>query len=146
MTHTADAVTATNIAVADRLRTPGPDLRTALTDVARRMLKVCCDERSQALRRLAQGQLVQFPDVLEAVQRRTSGHLAEALADRLARLSLSGRLRQCDPAVAAEQLLALLTAPMETRSMSGARKVPATDARAIADAAVDTFLRAYAPE
>lgn len=146
MTHTADAVAATNIAVADRLRAPGPDLRAVLTEVARRMLKVCCDERSQALRRLAQGQLVQFPDVLEAVQERTSGHLAEALADRLARLSLSGRLRQCDPAVAAEQFLALLTAPMETRSMSGARKVPAADVRAVADAAVDTFLRAYAPE
>lgn len=146
MTHTADAVAATNIAVADRLRAPGPDLRTVLTEVARRMLKVCCDERSQALRRLAQGQLVQFPDVLEAVQERTSGHLAEALADRLARLSLSGRLRQCDPAVAAEQFLALLTAPMETRSMSGARKVPAADVRAVAEAAVDTFLRAYAPE
>lgn len=146
MTHTADAVAATNIAVADRLRAPGPDLRTVLTEVARRMLKVCCDERSQALRRLAQGQLVQFPDVLEAVQERTSGHLAEALADRLARLSLSGRLRQCDPAVAAEQFLALLTAPMETRSMSGARKVAAAVVRAVADAAVDTFLRAYAPE
>lgn len=146
MTYAADAVTAANVAVADRLRAPGPDLRTALTDVARRMLRVCCDERSQALRRLAYGQFVQFPDVIEAVQERTSGRLAEALADRLARLSLSGRLRHCDPAVAAEQFLALLTGPMETRSRLGARLVPAADVHAVADAAVDTFLRAYTSE
>jgi AcrR family transcriptional regulator len=146
MTHTADLVTAATVAVTDRLRVPGPDLRAALTDVARRMLRVCCDERSQALRRLAQGQLVQFPDVLAAVQERTSGQLAEALADRLARLSLSGLLRRCDPAVAAEQFLALLTGPMETRSGFGVRKVSIAGARAVADAAVDTFLRAYAPE
>jgi alkanesulfonate monooxygenase SsuD/methylene tetrahydromethanopterin reductase-like flavin-dependent oxidoreductase (luciferase family) len=101
---------------------------------------------SQALRRLAYGQFVQFPDVIEAVQERTSGRLAEALADRLARLSLSGRLRHCDPAVAAEQFLALLTGPMETRSRLGARLVPAADVHAVADAAVDTFLRAYTPE
>lgn len=146
MTYTADAVTATNVAVADRLRAPGPDLRAALTDVARRMLRVCRDERSLALRRLAQGQLVQFPDVIGAVQERTSGRLAEVLADRLARLSMSGRLRHCDPAIAAEQFLALLTGPMETQSRLGVRKVSAADVDAIADAAVDTFLRAYAPD
>jgi len=69
------------LAVADRLRAPRPELRAALTDVARRMPRMCCDQRSQALRRLAQGQLVQFPDVIDAVQERTSGRLAEALAD-----------------------------------------------------------------
>jgi AcrR family transcriptional regulator len=146
MTYTADAVTAANVAVTDRLRAPGPDLRTALTDVARRMLRVCCDERSQALRRLAYGQFVQFPDVIGAVQERTSGRLAEALADRFARLSLSGQLRHCDPAVAAGQFLALLTGPLEARSGLGVRKVPVADIRAIADTAVDTFLRAYTPQ
>lgn len=146
MVYTADAVTVTSIAVTDRLRAPGPDLRTALTDVARRMLRVCCDERSQALRRLAYGQLVQFPDVIDAVQERTSGRLAEALADRFGRLSLAGGLRHCDPAVAAEQFLALLTGPLETRSGLGVRKMPAADIHAVADTAVDTFLRAYAPQ
>jgi AcrR family transcriptional regulator len=144
MTYTADQVTAATVAVTERLRAPGPDLRAVLTDVARRLLQVCCDARSQALRRLAQGQPAQFPDVLDAVQERTSGRLAAALADRFARLVLSGRLRECDPALAAEQFLALLTGPMETRSGFGVRKVPQTVARSIADAAVDTFERAYA--
>lgn len=146
MTYTADLVTAATVAVTDRLRAQDPELPTVLTDVARRLLQVCCDARSQALRRLAQGQLIQFPDVLQAVQERTSGRLAEVLADRFARLSLSGRLRDCDPLLAAEQFLALLTGPMETRSGLGARKVSQADARSVADAAVDTFLRAYATE
>ncbi|TDV37753.1 TetR/AcrR family transcriptional regulator [Actinophytocola oryzae] len=143
MTYTADAVTAANVAVTDRLRATGANLEAALVDVARRLLRVCCDDRSRALRRLAQGQLTRFPDVLELVQERTSSRLAEALADRIARLSLSGGLRRCDPAVAAEQFLALLTAPMDSRSGLGTRRVPVTDVNAVADAAVDTFLRAY---
>lgn len=64
---------------------------------------------------------------------------------RLARLSLAGRLRPCDPAQAAEQLLALLTGPMEARTRLGTRTVPAAVTRAVARAAVDTFLRAYGP-
>ncbi|WP_154814103.1 hypothetical protein [Actinophytocola xinjiangensis] len=39
-----------------------------------------------------------------------------------------------------------LTGPMDTRSGLGARKVSQAAARSIADAAADTFLRAYASE
>ncbi|GAA4602423.1 TetR/AcrR family transcriptional regulator [Actinoallomurus liliacearum] len=139
----ADAVMADNLAVVDRMRDAGDDLRTTMEDVAYRMLRICCDERSRALRRLAYAQLNRFPDVIEVVHRRTSGRLAEGLADRLARLCLSGHLRPCDPTQAAEQFLALLTGPMETRSQLGSRKVSAAETRAVAAAAVDTFLRAY---
>ncbi|MFJ8860236.1 TetR/AcrR family transcriptional regulator [Streptomyces sp. NPDC102451] len=141
----ADTVMAENLAVADRLRAPGDDLRAALEDTAYRMLQVCCGERARALRWLTYAQVAGFPDLIEAVQDRTQGRLGEALADRLARLSLAGRLRPCDPERAAEQLLALLTGPMEARSRLGTRTVPATETRAVAEAAVDTFLRAYGP-
>ncbi|MFB9838083.1 TetR/AcrR family transcriptional regulator [Actinoallomurus acaciae] len=143
MASAADAVLADNLAVIERLRDPGEDLHAALRDVAYRMLRVCCDERSLALRWLTYAQVARFPDLIEVVQGRTAKGLGDALADRLARLSLSGRLRPCDPARAAEQLLALLTAPMEARSGLGIRKVPAAERRAVAEAAVDTFLRAY---
>ncbi|WP_333771529.1 TetR/AcrR family transcriptional regulator [Streptomyces sp. IBSBF 2435] len=145
MEAAADTVMAENIAIVERLRAPGPDLRAALEDVAHRMLLVCCDERSSALRRLTYAQAGAFPELMVAVQERTSIRLAEALADRLARLALSGGLRDCEPAQAAEQLLALLTAPMEARSRLGTRKVPAEQTRAIAHAAVRTFLCAYGP-
>lgn len=141
----ADAVSADNLAVADRLRDPGDDLRATLEDVSYRMLQVCCGERARALRWLTYAQVARFPDLIESVQSRTSHRLGEALADRLARLSLSGRLRPCDPAQAAEQFLALLTGPMEARSHLGTRKVPAAEIRTVAKAAVDTFLRGYAP-
>jgi TetR/AcrR family transcriptional regulator, mexJK operon transcriptional repressor len=145
MAATADAVLAENLAIIERLRDPGDDLQATVEDVAYRMLQTCCTERSLALRWLTYAQVARFPDLIEFVTERTSKALGEALADRLARLCISGRLRPCDPAQAAEQLLALLTAPMEARSRLGTRKVPPTEIRAVATAATDTFLRAYKP-
>ncbi|MFC9844778.1 TetR/AcrR family transcriptional regulator [Streptomyces sp. NPDC060223] len=144
MEAAADAVSAENLAVVERLRDPGDDLPAALEDASYRLLQVCCGERARALRWLTYSQVGGFPDLIEAVQGRTSQRVAEALADRLARLSLAGRLRTCDPAQAAEQLLALLTGPMEARTRLGTRKASAAETRAVARAAVDTFLRAYA--
>ncbi|MFI9633679.1 TetR/AcrR family transcriptional regulator [Nocardia sp. NPDC051929] len=138
-----DAVLAENLAVVDRLRNPGPDLRATLEDLAYRLIRVCCSERSRSLRWLTYGQVAQFPDLIDIVVSRTSDQLADALADRLARLSLSGRLRACDPATAAEQFLALITGPMEGRSRLGTRKVSTTEMRAVATTGVDTFLRAH---
>jgi TetR/AcrR family transcriptional repressor of mexJK operon len=144
MEAAADAVMTDNLRVVERLRTLGEDLRPGLEDIAHRMLQTCCDERSRALRRLTYAEVAHFPELVDVVQARTAGRLAEALADRLARLSLAGRLRSCDPVAAAEQFLALLTGPVEARSRLGTRKVPAAELRSIGDAAVDTFLRAYA--
>jgi TetR/AcrR family transcriptional regulator, mexJK operon transcriptional repressor len=146
VTAAADTVMAENLAVAERLREPGDDLRAALEDVARRMLRVCSSERARALRSLAYGQAGRFPDLIDVVRERTSHRLSEALADRLARLSLAGRLRPCDPTMAAEQFLSLLTGPMEARSHLGTRKVSAAVTHTVANAAVDTFLRAYKPD
>ncbi|MFB8273901.1 TetR/AcrR family transcriptional regulator [Nocardia colli] len=139
----ADAVAAETLAVADRLRDPGDDLRPALTEVATELLAVCAGERARALRALTYAQLAAFPELTDEVLDRTSRRIAEAMADRLARLALSGKLRIGDPALAAEQLLALLTAPLEARSRLGTREVSATEYRGIADAAVDTFLSAF---
>lgn len=83
------------------------------------------------------------PDLIETVQERTAHRPRAALADRLARLSLAGRLRPCDPEQAAEHFFALLTGPLEFRSRLGTRRVPAAELRGMADAAVDAFLRAY---
>lgn len=143
LTAVSDAVLAENLSVVERLRNPGPDLRAALEDLAYRLIRVCCSERSRSLRWLTYGQVAQFPDLIDIVVSRTSDQLAEALADRLARLSLSGRLRACDPAIAAEQFLVLITGPMEGRSRLGTRKVATAEMHAVATAAVDTFLRAY---
>ncbi|MFZ3572791.1 TetR/AcrR family transcriptional regulator C-terminal domain-containing protein [Streptomyces sp. BH097] len=72
--------------------------------------------------------------------------VGEALADRLSRLTVSGRLRPCDPEFAAEQFLALITGPLEVRSRLGTRTIGPAELRELADAAVDTFLHAYGAE
>ncbi len=141
----ADTLMAENLAVVERLRerAPDDDLRAALADLAQRLLRVCCGERARALRWLTYAQVARFPDLIETVQERTAHRPRAALADRLARLSLAGRLRPCDPEQAAEHFFALLTGPLESRSRLGTRRVPAAELRGIADAAVDAFLRAY---
>ncbi|MCZ0983356.1 TetR/AcrR family transcriptional regulator [Streptomyces diastatochromogenes] len=146
LTAEAQSVMQRNIDVLDLLRSPSDDLRATLTEVAHRLARSCCDKRSRSLRWLTYAQVARFPDLIEIVQGCTSIRVGEALADRLARLTLSGHLRPCDPAVAAEQLLALITGPLETRSRLGTRKTGTAELRTLADTAVDTFLRAYGPD
>lgn len=142
----ADALAAENLAAVERLRdlAPDADLRAALTGTADRLLRICGSERGRALKWLTYAQVGAFPDLVDAVLERTGRRLGAALADRLARLSLAGRLRPCDPEQAAEHFLALLTAPYEARSALGTRPLPATALHGLAEAAVDTFLLAYA--
>lgn len=144
MAASADLVTAENLAALDRLRDGDPDLRVAFDEVAYRLVRVCCGERARALRWLTYGQSARFPDLLLDVQERTSTRLRDAVADRLARLVVSGGLRRHDPVLAADQFLALLTGPMEARNRLGTREVAVADMRLVASAAADTFLRAYA--
>ncbi|MFI9406741.1 TetR/AcrR family transcriptional regulator [Nocardia sp. NPDC052316] len=139
----ADAVAAETLTIIERLRTPGDDLPAALGTMSEDLLRVCSGDRALALRALTYAQLAAFPELTDAVLERTSQRVAEALTDRLAGLALSGSLRTTDPAQAAEQLLALLTAPLEARSKLGTRAVSDTERRRIAGAAVHTFLSAY---
>jgi TetR/AcrR family transcriptional repressor of mexJK operon len=63
-----------------------------------------------------------------------------------ARLALAGQLKITDPAVAAEQFGALLTAPLETRSHLGTRVLGSEELAAVTQNAVQTFLRAFGNE
>ncbi|MBW5252740.1 TetR/AcrR family transcriptional regulator [Streptomyces sp. P01-B04] len=146
MANAADLVMAENLAVVERLRDHGDELRAALEDIGNRLLKTCCGQRASSLRALTYAQLAAFPDLAEVVQGRASGRLGDALADRFAQLALAGHLRAEDPVRAAEQFLALLTGPMEARSRLGTRKVDAAETREIVRAGVDTFVRAYGIE
>ncbi|MFE7721216.1 TetR/AcrR family transcriptional regulator C-terminal domain-containing protein [Nocardia rhizosphaerihabitans] len=141
----ADTVGAECLDAIAGLRDLDVNPEAALRDSALRMLKVCHGARARALRTLTFAQLGTFPDLAEIAQDRTSRMLAETLADRLARLTLTGHLHTREPGIAAEQLLALLTGPLEARTRLGTRKTTNAELKAIADAAVDTFLAAYAP-
>ncbi|WP_052849134.1 TetR/AcrR family transcriptional regulator [Streptomyces avicenniae] len=130
-------------AALDPLAAPGDDLGATLRDVGHHLLVLYGDERSCALRRLLYAEVTHFPEVLDIANESGAHRLTESLADRLARLALAGRLRAGDPASAAEQFLALLVGPMEARSRMGTRPVGDDELRAVADAATDTFLRAW---
>jgi TetR/AcrR family transcriptional regulator, mexJK operon transcriptional repressor len=139
----ADQALVENLAVVDRLTDRGDDLRATLAGVGHQLLECYCEERSWALRRLLAAELNQFPDLLDIIHTRAADRVTEALADRLARLAVTGHLRAADPLLAAEQFLALLTGPIDKRARLGTRQVPDTELRAVAQAAVDTFLKAF---
>jgi AcrR family transcriptional regulator len=138
----ADRALAKHLAAVDELR-DGNDLRATLENVGHHMLVCHCDERSVAVRRLLSAELPRFPDLIDIVRGRAADRVTEALADRLARLALAGRLRLFDPAQAAEQFIALLTGPIEARSRLGTRQVPDDELWAVTRGAVETFLRAF---
>lgn len=139
----AESVTAKNLAAVDRLVDTGDDVRAGLEDAGYQLLRCHCDDQSWALRRLLYAEIVRFPDLLDVVRGRTASHVEQALADRLARLSVTGHLHITDPVVAAEQFIALLTGPVDTHSRLGTRRLSENELRSIVDAAVSTFLQAY---
>jgi AcrR family transcriptional regulator len=143
MSAAAGKVTASYLGSLDKLRDPGPDLLATLTEVGIKLLRCYQDPRAVALRRLLAAEITQFPDLLEVVHGPGVEPLADALADRFARLVLAGRLRSLDPTNAAEQFLSLLTGPMNLRSRFGARRVTDAEIRATARAGADTFVRAF---
>ncbi|WNG48645.1 TetR/AcrR family transcriptional regulator [Archangium minus] len=144
MEAAAERALAADLAAIERLADRGnDDLRAALEDVGYRLLRAHDDARAWALRRLLYAEIVRDPELLDIVRGRGANRVTESLADRLARLSLAGLLRVREPVEAAEQLLALLTGPLESRSRLGTRHVPDTELRGLARAAVNTFLLAF---
>ncbi|MFE0171214.1 TetR/AcrR family transcriptional regulator [Streptomyces sp. NPDC059002] len=144
MTATAERAAAKSLAVLTRLGGDVDDLPQALRDVGHGLLLCYTSDDAWALRRLLHAEISRFPDLFEKVWGSGPHQLTEALADRLARLALAGRLRLDDPVRAAEQFVALLTGPIEGRSVLGTRTVPDDEVRATVAAAVETFTRAFA--
>ncbi|MGP4095818.1 TetR/AcrR family transcriptional regulator [Nonomuraea sp. KM90] len=131
------------VAALEPLSIPGDDLRATLEEVAYALLRLHTDGRSCALRRLLYSEITHFPDILDIVKESGPDRLNQALADRLARLALAGRLRTTEPDLAAEQFMALLLGPLEARSQMGTRQLADEELRAMANAAVETFARAW---
>lgn len=143
ITASADGAFAANMAAVERLTDSGGELRVLLDEVGRRLAACYCDAKSWALNRLLAAELAQFPDLLDIVDGRAANRVNEALADRLGRLMLAGRLRTADPRTAADQFSALLTGPLARRARLGTRPVPEAELRDVVANAVDTFLRAF---
>ncbi|MBB5783428.1 TetR/AcrR family transcriptional regulator [Nonomuraea jabiensis] len=142
----AQSVLDQRLAALKPLSEPGPDLRGTLEEVGHHLARLHADGRSCALRRLLYGELTHFPDILDIVVESGPHRLSQALADRLARLILTGRLHAANPGQAAEHFLALLIGPLEARSQMGTRQIGDTELQEIARAAAHTFLQAFDAE
>jgi len=141
----ADRAAQANLEAVERLLEPGTDVRAALEDVGFTLLQCFVDERAWALRRLVMAEVTQMPDLVDVFLTRAAARVNRTLADRLLALSVAGHLSVGDPALAAEQFGSLLTGGMDARSRFGTRRVPEQELREVAGAAVDTFVRAFAP-
>ncbi|MEW9553527.1 TetR/AcrR family transcriptional regulator [Nonomuraea sp. NPDC050783] len=131
------------LAALEPLAHPGDDLAATLTDVAHALLRLHTGGRWCALRRLLYSEVTRFPDLLDVAAEYGTDRLNQALADRLARLTLAGRLRAADPELAAEQLTSLLFGPLEARTRLGTRTPEDAELRELAGTAVRTFLTAW---
>ncbi|MCM3884353.1 TetR/AcrR family transcriptional regulator [Frankia sp. R82] len=144
MTATADRASVKTIAAVGRLSADVADVRLAFVDVGRALLACYCADDSWALRRLLYAEITRFPDLFDLLGASGPEQVSELFADRLARLTLAGRLQLSDPVEAAEQFLALLTGPVAGRSALGTRPFDQAQQRRTAEAATSTFLRAFA--
>lgn len=137
-----DRELARNLSLLDKLQVEG-DIRAMLEDVGFHFISACLDESSWAFQRLLAAESLQFPELPKEVQSRTVDRVIDALADRMARLTLARRLDITDPVIAAQQFVALLYAPINAISRHPVRRHDREELLKIAKVAVDTFLRAF---
>ncbi|ONM46223.1 TetR/AcrR family transcriptional regulator C-terminal domain-containing protein [Nocardia donostiensis] len=140
----SEAALAANLAAVEQLADTGDGIAATLRSVGTRLAACYCAPESRAMRRLISAEAERFPDLLDIVDG-VSRRVIEALADRLARLSLAGTLGIVDPDLAAVQFTSLLTGPLEIRYRLGMEPVPDTELAVVAEAAVHTFLAAFGP-
>jgi TetR/AcrR family transcriptional regulator, mexJK operon transcriptional repressor len=140
--ETVDAFVAT---LAPALEAPG-DLGPGLRELARRYLHIVMRPEVLRLRRLVLGEAGRFPELARTYYERVPGRVIAELTAIFARLTEAGRLNAERPDVAAQQFAWLTLGLALDRAMFEPIEeiAPNGNLDGIADAAVETFLAAYA--
>lgn len=129
----------------EALRAPATPTREGLAAFALDYLEAVCTPQTLSMLRMSQQ--AGHSALGRALYEHGPGPGWEQAADYLARMIEAGQLRPASPALAARQLRALLGAEWLHDCLLGVRELPDAAERAeITHRAVDTFLRAYAPE
>jgi TetR/AcrR family transcriptional repressor of mexJK operon len=118
-------------------------LRTVLLKLARTHVERVLSPEKLALHRLVVAEAAHFPELGRAIYEAGASRVTAQLADFLREQTRLGHLDVPEPDAAAEQFFGMVTAFQQFRALMGV-ETPAAEITAHAEAAVDTFLRAFA--
>ncbi|HEY5993455.1 MAG TPA: TetR/AcrR family transcriptional regulator [Gallionellaceae bacterium] len=121
------------------------DLRETLKGFARTYRQRVLSPQSIAKFRIITGLAQRFPELTGEDYQLGLGRMLDTLGEFLRTAMREGRLRQADPAFAAEMLLAMLAGMERTRLLFGVDSPPQDEAARV-EQVVDGFLRMFAPE
>jgi TetR/AcrR family transcriptional repressor of mexJK operon len=131
------------------LRVDQPDragLHETLVAFGRSYVEVLLDPTSLALHRLLVAEAARDPELARTAYGAGGSQALHGLTRYLAEETAKGALRVEDPALAAEQLFGLLNGHLQIRALLQIDNHPSDAAlERFVSAAIDTFLRAYAP-
>ena len=120
------------------------DLREALTAFGARLLRFFLEERPLALYRVVTAESTRFPELGRAFYESGPEALLGTFGAWLAEQATAGSLAVTDPAIAAEQFVGMLRMGVFLRASLGLASPTEAEIDATVEAAVTTFLKAYA--
>lgn len=121
-------------------------LERVLGEIGRNFLSLLLADEALQLNRVMVAESVRQPRMAELFYAAGPMRLVARLADYLRRLAQRGELELDDPREAAEQFLSLVKGRIQYRALLNLRpRTSRAQAGAQVDAAVKTFLRAFAP-
>jgi TetR/AcrR family transcriptional repressor of mexJK operon len=121
------------------------EIAEALRGFGVRMVRFLLEPTTKAIYRVVVAECVRFPELGVAFYESGPAHFLAFFSGWLGEQMRAGRLRDADPAVAAEQFIALMRGDINMRASVG---LPSQDDDAAIEAhvanVVDTFMRAFA--
>ena len=139
-----DAITAFRADLMDAFQ-PGRDQRATLQTFGRRFALKLQLPASLCLHRIIVSESNRFPEIGAIFYEHGPRRVIELLTSYIGHEMEDGRMRPADPVTAARHLIGMLQVHQNLRLWSVTPPFDAAESEAQADAAVDTFLRAYAP-
>jgi TetR/AcrR family transcriptional repressor of mexJK operon len=135
-----------NTLVAENFPEEVSDIRAPLLAIGGRLLRFLLLPRTIAIYRVAVAESARFPELGQAFWQAGPQRFLDRFSQWLATQTAAGHLRIADPLVAADQFGALLRTGMFMRVTLGIPPAPSeAEIDAAVEAAVDTFLGAFAP-
>jgi len=123
------------------------EVRQALGAIGRNFLELVLSAKARAIYRIVMAEAPRFPELGRAFYASGPAVVLARLADYLAAAHARGALSVEDPGLAAEQFMGMLMGPLHMRHLLDlTAEFGDRDPAQVVEAAVTTFLAAYAPQ